>query len=168
MPRIERTEIVPVSAIEAFAVSQTTGALRRSWDPFIRDQHLLDGATRPGKGVRTSTTSRHRLTMVTEYTSYRPPTQVGMKMVDGPRFFTAFGGGWTFRIIDDTTTSAVWRYTFTVSPAWLARIADPVGTWVLGRDIGARIEAFAAACNDPALVAAALEQTGLGPPAAHS
>jgi hypothetical protein len=148
----------------AFAISQTTGALRRSWDPFIHEQHLLDGATHPGKGVRTQTTSRHRLTMVSEYTSYRPPTQVGMKMVDGPAFFAAFGGGWSFTPVDDDTTDAVWRYTFTIRPRWLAPIADRIGVWLLGRDIAARIGAFRNACRDPAIVAAALEQTGLGDP----
>lgn len=162
MPRIERTARVSVSAAEAFAVSQTTGPLRLSWDPFIREQHLLDGASRPGKGVRSTTTSRHRLTMVSQYTSYRPPTQVGMKMVEGPRFLHSFGGGWTFVAIDDVTTDAVWRYTFTVRPAWLARVADPIGRWLLGRDIEARISAFATACADPATVAAALRQTGIG------
>jgi hypothetical protein len=31
-----------------------------AWDPFVREQHLLDGATRAARGVRRSTTSRHR------------------------------------------------------------------------------------------------------------
>lgn len=161
VPRIERTTRVNASAADAFAVSQTTGALRRSWDPFIHDQHLLDGAERPAKGVRTSTTSRHRLTMISQYTSHRPPTQVGMKMLEGPRFFASFGGGWSFTAVDDVTTDAVWRYTFTIRPPWLARIADPIGVWLLGRDIARRIEAFRTACHDPGIVAAAREQAGI-------
>lgn len=103
--------------------------------------------------------------MISMYTSYRPPTQVGMKMVKGPRFFEAFGGGWQFKSVDDSRTEAVWRYTFTIRPKWLALVGDPIGEWLLGRDIAARIGAFAAACSDPEIVAEALVQTGLGPSA---
>jgi ribosome-associated toxin RatA of RatAB toxin-antitoxin module len=77
-----------------------------------------------------------------------------MKMVNGPRFFEAFGGGWQFKPVDDTTTEAVWRYTFTIRPKRLALVGDPIGEWLLGRDIAARIG-----------VAEALVQTGLGPSA---
>jgi len=85
VPRIEATTTLPVRVEEAFALSQSQGEVRYAWDPFVRTQRLLDGAARPGKGVRTETRSRHHLTMVSEYTSFRPPTQVGMKMVRGPR-----------------------------------------------------------------------------------
>ena len=44
---------------EAFALSQTYGEIRYRWDPFVREQHLLDGANPCGQGVRTSTRSRH-------------------------------------------------------------------------------------------------------------
>jgi ribosome-associated toxin RatA of RatAB toxin-antitoxin module len=101
--------------------------------------------------------------MISIYTAYNPPTQVGMKMVKGPRFFEAFGGGWQFKPLDDSTTEAVWRYTFTIRPRWLAVVADPIGRWLLGRDIEARIRAFASACGDLELVAEALAQTGLDP-----
>lgn len=134
-------------------MSQTYGALRYRWDPFVREQHLLDGATTVGRGVRTSTTSRHRLRMVSEYVSYRPPTQVGMKMVSGPWFFEQMSGGWSFAPLDDGRTRATWRYTFSCRPRWIRPLAHPFGRWLLGRDIDRRINAFAAACADPAVVA---------------
>jgi len=102
--------------------------------------------------------------MISTYTSYRPPNQVGMKMVDGPRFFEAFGGGWSFTAVDECTTDAVWRYTFTVRPRWLSAVADPIGRWLLGRDIEARLKAFAGACTDSDLVTAAMKQGGFEPP----
>lgn len=107
--------------------SQSQGEIRYAWDPFVRSQRLLDGATRPGKGVRTETRLRHHLKMVSEYTSFRPPTQVGMRMVDGPWFFAAFGGGWSFKETDDGRTEATWRYTSTIRPSWLAPIGDRIG-----------------------------------------
>lgn len=152
MPRIEARHFVPVDVATAFAVSQTHGTARIEWDPFIHSQHLID-ADEPAKGVRTATVSRHRLKMVTEYVSFREPTQVGMKMVEGPWFFASFGSGWAFTEVDGGT-EATWRYTFAVKPKWLSPIADPIGRWLLGRDIQARIGAFAAACENPTVLAA--------------
>lgn len=79
MPRVESTVFVPVTSEVAFWVSMTTGEIRYRWDPFVARQELLDGAVVPAKGVRTLTVSRHRLKMVSQYTSFRPPGQVGMK-----------------------------------------------------------------------------------------
>lgn len=50
MPVVEAVVTVPVPPELAFAVSQTTAPVRYRWDPFVREQHFTDGATRPGKG----------------------------------------------------------------------------------------------------------------------
>ena len=55
MPVVESRRIVPVAPEVAFAISQTQGAVRKRWDPFIAHQHLMGGATEPAKGVRTFT-----------------------------------------------------------------------------------------------------------------
>jgi len=159
MPQVSVSRWVPVTPDQAFAVSQTTGATRLRWDPFIRHQELL-GADRPAKGVRTLTRARVGPRMISEYVSYRPPTSVGMTMVKGPWFFASFGGGWRFtpeaREVDGVTVEgavAAWKYTYTVRPAWLRRVAEPIGQWLLGREIRARIDAFAGACVDPVVLA---------------
>ncbi len=154
MPQVTSQTWVPVPPDTAFAVSQTTGEVRLRWDPFIRHQHLID-ADRPAKGVRTLTRARVGPRMVSEYVAYRPPTSVGMTMVTGPWFFEAFGGGWRF--VPETRgavdgTKAVWKYTYTVRPAWLRLLAEPIGQWLLGREIRARIAAFARACEDPVVL----------------
>jgi hypothetical protein len=154
VPRVESSVVVPVDIELAFAVSQTTGEIRYRWDRFVSEQSLLDGADAPAKGVRTRTRSRHRLTMVSRYTSFRPPTQVGMTMVDGPWFFKSFAGGWSFRPVEGGT-EATWRYTFTIRPAFLAPIADRIGLVVLGRDIDRRIAGYAKGCVDPVVIEAA-------------
>jgi hypothetical protein len=153
VPQVSAEVIVPVPPDVAFAVSQTTGELRLSWDPFIRRQYFLDGATTPGKGVRTRTLARLGPAMTSEYVSYRPPTSVGMTMVDGPWFFQRFGGGWRFEA-HPKGTRAVWKYTYSVRPAWLRRVGEPIGQWLLGREIRRRIEAFGAACRDREILAA--------------
>ena len=153
MPQTTAQVLVPVPPDVAFAVSQTTGRIRLRWDPFIRHQHLI-GADRPAKGVQTLTKARLGPSMVSEYVSYRPPTSVGMTMVRGPWFFESFGGGWRFTAADGGT-SAVWKYTWTVRPAWLRLVAEPVGRWLLDREIRSRISSFARACSDPEIVSAA-------------
>jgi Polyketide cyclase / dehydrase and lipid transport len=168
MPRVSSTVTVPLDPARAFALSQTYGELRYRWDPFVREQRLLDGATAAAKGVRTWTRSRHRLTMVSEYVTFRPPGHVGMRMVRGPVFFRSFSGGWNFTALgpDESggpRTEATWRYNFTIRPSWLAPVADRVGVLLLGRDIRRRLDAFAAACADPEIMGAV--PTG-SPPAA--
>jgi len=155
MPQVVAETWVPVDPETAFAVSQTTGELRLRWDPFIRHQRLLD-APRPGKGVHTLTRARVGPTMVSRYTSYRPPTSVGMTMEQGPWFFRTFGGGWRFTPQERdgvAGTRAVWKYTYAIRPDLLRVPGELVGQWLLGREIQARIRAFARACSDPEVLA---------------
>ncbi len=156
MPVVEAVATVPVPPELAFAVSQTQAPVRYRWDPFVREQHLMDGADRPGRGVRTFTRSRHGLVMVSEYVSYAPPTNVGMKMVRGPWFFEMFAGGWRFAPGPQPgTATATWRYSFRCRPAFLRPVADRVGVWLLGRDVRRRIAGYTAGCADPEVLAAA-------------
>mgnify|MGYP001818198289 CR=1 FL=1 len=153
MPRVEATTFVPVPPDVAFALSQTQAPLRYRWDTFVRHQELMHGAEHPAVGVQTFTKSRHGLRMVSEYQSFKPPHQVGMKMVKGPWFFSKFGGGWSFAETEGGT-NVTWRYTFAVHPKWLAPIGDRIGTWLLGRDVRKRLDGYAAAVDDPELMAA--------------
>lgn len=152
MPVVESSTTVPVDVDTAFAVAQTTGQTRLRWDPFIRHQHFLDGATEPGRGVRTSTHHRSGLRMVSEYVSFRPPTHTGMRMVSGPWFFGVFAAGWRFSPTPEGTTVATWRYNFRCRPRLLSPALDRIGTLVLGRDIERRIAGFARGCADPIVV----------------
>lgn len=155
MRRVEASLVVDLDPEVAFRVSQTTGEVRLRWDPFIHEQHFLDGATAPAKGVRTETRHRSRLRMVSEYVSFNPPTNVGMKMLEGPWFFESFAGGWRFAPEPGGGCRATWRYSFRCRPRWLAPVAERVGAVVLRRDIERRIAGFARGCADPVVVAAA-------------
>lgn len=164
MPTVESRVVVPVTPEVAFAVSQSTGAARLRWDPFIRAQRFLDGARHPAKGVRTLTRHRSGARMVSRYVSYRPPTNVGMTMESGPWFFRVFAGGWQFRAVPGGT-EAVWRYRFETRPALLAPLVDRLGRVVLQRDLDRRISGFARGCEDP-VVLAAVADGDAGPPTA--
>lgn len=153
MPVVSAEVIVPVSPEIAFAVSQTTGAIRRRWDVFIAQQQFLDGADAAGTGVRTYTKQRFGFAMVSRYVSYSPPSTVGMVMEAGPWFFEKMGGGWRFAPVDGGTR-AVWKYNFSCRPTWLAPVAERVGRRVLQREIRRRIDGFARGCSDPEVLAA--------------
>ncbi|WP_052666118.1 SRPBCC family protein [Nitriliruptor alkaliphilus] len=155
MPIVESTVRVPVDPSTAFAVSQTTGETRLRWDPFIRGQRFADGAREPAKGVRTLTRHRLGFVMTSEYVSFAPPSNVGMKMIGGPWFFANFAGGWRFVAVagQPDATDAVWRYSFRCRPAWLAPLLERIGTRVLQRDIDRRIAGFARGCEDPEVLA---------------
>ncbi|MBF4572765.1 SRPBCC family protein [Herbiconiux sp. VKM Ac-1786] len=155
MPVIESRCVVPVSPEVAFAVSQTTGETRMRWDTFIRRQQLLDGATVPAKGVRTFTVQRFGLRMISEYVSYNPPSNVGMRMTKGSWFFERLAGGWRFSPVDGDpdSTLAIWRYSFTCRPRWLAPLAERIGALLLQHDIDRRLRGFARGCTDPAVLA---------------
>ncbi|MBN8881444.1 MAG: SRPBCC family protein [Salana multivorans] len=152
MPVVESSIVVPVDPATAFAVSQTTGATRLRWDPFVRRQRFLDDAVAPARGVRTLTRHTSGLTMVSEYVSYAPPTNVGMRMVTGPWFFANLAGGWRFKPADGGTL-ATWKYSFACRPAWLAPLAERIGARVLQREIDRRIAGFARGCADPVVLA---------------
>jgi hypothetical protein len=164
MPQVVARAWVPIPPALAFAVSQTHGAVRLRWDPFISAQRFV-GAARAAKGVRTITRTRLGLAMESEYASFRPPTSVGMTMVRGPWFLERFGGGWRFAPearVGVEGTLATWNYTFTARPAWLRPLADRIGAWLLGREIRARLAGFAAGCADEVVLAAAREELGEG------
>lgn len=152
MPRVDATVTVGLDPGRTFLLSQTYGPLRYRWDPFVVEQHLLDGDVGAAKGVRTWTRSRHRLTMISEYVTYRPPHHVGMRMVRGPWFFKTFSGGWNFAPSPGGGTRATWRYNFTCKPAWVAPLLHRIGTALLGRDIRKRLDAFARACANPEIL----------------
>lgn len=147
---VERTRIARASAEDAFAVAGSYG-VRLEWDPFVSAQHLINTDT-PGKGVQTYTRSRHGLTMVSEYLTYREPTHMGMKMVQGPPIFRTFSGSWHFKELGDGRLEVIYRYRYDCRPAWLQPISHRIGNWYLGRDIDARIDAFVRGCEDPDIV----------------
>ena len=122
--------------------------------------HIRDGATVPAKGVRTLTVHRLGFRMVSEYVSYNPPTNVGMKMLTGSWFFERLGGGWRFSPVPESpeSTRAVWRYNFACKPKWLAPLAERIGAIILQRDIDKRIAGFSRGCADPVVVEAARAQ----------
>jgi len=122
MPIIEGSISIAAPAAGLFALSQDY-ALRRAWDPFVRDMRFVGGATQAGQGARVWVLAWTGLTMEVEFTSFRPPTSVAMRMVRGPWVFRQFAGTWLFRPqANARTTEVTFRYFFTAQGRWLARL----------------------------------------------
>jgi hypothetical protein len=120
-----------------FALSQDY-ALRREWDPFVREMRFLGEARQAAAGVRVWVRAWTGLTMEVQFVGFRPPTSAAMKMLRGPWFFRRFAGAWLFKARPGGRTEATFRYTFTTRR--LPRpLADPVICWVFRRDIRARL-----------------------------
>ena len=161
---VQSKVVVRASADDCFCVASSYG-VRLEWDPFVRAQRLID-ADRPAAGVRTWTRSRHGLTMVSEYLTYRRPSLMGMKMVEGPPLFRTFSGSWGFADLDGGRCEVTFRYRFDCRPDWLQRLTHPVGRWYLGRDIEKRLAAFARGAEDSDIVARARAELDGGDPKA--
>jgi hypothetical protein len=151
VPIVEHSTDVAVEIEDAFDLSQSYG-LRLEWDPFVKAQRFLNGATVAGKGVRTFTHSRHGLRMISEYITFSRPEVVAMKMVEGPRMFRLFSGSWRFKRAGDDRTTVFFKYHFECRPPWLQSITHPIGLWFLGREIKRRLQAFKKAAETPGMI----------------
>lgn len=152
MPIVEHRVTVTGAIDDVFDLSQSH-QLRLDWDPFVTSQRPLGGAKHAANGVQTETVSRHGSRMVTEYVTFRRPTLVAARMIDGPRILRTFSGSWRFTERGDGCVDVALRYDFSCTPRFLAPIMERIGTWYLGRDNDKRIEAFRTACNDTGLLA---------------
>ena len=107
------------------------------WDPFVREMRFLDGAAEAGPGVRVWVRAWTGLTMEVQFTGFRPPASVAMKMLRGPWFLGQFAGTWLFKPDASGGTQVTFRYFFTAR--WLRPLLDPIIAWVFQRDVRARL-----------------------------
>jgi ribosome-associated toxin RatA of RatAB toxin-antitoxin module len=151
MPIVESSIRIEAPAARLFALSQDY-ALRRAWDPFVRDMRFLDGATHAGKGVRVWVRAWTGLTMEVEFTSFRAPTSVAMKMLRGPWFLRQFAGTWLFRPSASGGTEVIFRYSFSVQGRWLRPLLGPLIGWMFRRDVSARLRGLKRGAEEDGLL----------------
>jgi len=138
MPIVSNSILIQAPAEALFSLSQDY-ALRRRWDPFVREMRFLDGAKEAGLGVRVWVRAWTGLTMEVEFVSFRPPDSVAMKMVRGPFIFKRFAGTWLFKAADNGLTEVSFRYGFTSRWRWLSPLIDPLIKSMFHRDVRARL-----------------------------
>ena len=138
MPTVQASLEIDAPVAELFALAQDYG-LRLEWDPFLRDMRFRDGATEAAVGVRVWVRAKNGLAMEVRYITLKPPVQVAMTMVEGPRIFRQFSGAWLFKETSPARTGVTFRYHFATRPQLLSPLLDPVVGRVLTRDMEGRL-----------------------------
>jgi len=140
--KFEHTTVVNAAPEVVFALTQNYSE-RLTWDPFLRQAVLLNGATEPKVGVRAWCVARLGIGMETEYVSFTPPRIAAVKMTRGPKILETFGGTWEFTPVDTVRTKVTFRYQLRARPHWLAWLIEPVARWWFSRETRIRVAALA-------------------------
>ena len=142
MPIVEHTTTIRGTPAQLFALTRSA-KLHHEWDPFLRDIHLLNGATEVALGVHERVRAYTGLSMEVEYVSFNPPHAVAMKMVRGPFFFAQFAGSWRFKAMSASEasheTAVTFRYSFKTRWKKLEPLLDGLIGFVFRRDVRARV-----------------------------
>ncbi len=133
--------VIDAPAAALFDISQDYER-RLEWDPFLQSAKLVDGADRPGVGVRALCVDRNGAAMETEYVSFNPPRAVAVKMTSGPWFLDSFAGSWRFEEIKPGQTRVGFCYSVRARPRWLSWLLNPILGRVFARDTRRRLTAL--------------------------
>lgn len=113
MESIKFTETVEINCTPEVAFDLTQDYNERlSWDTFLKQADLIEGATKADKGVKAFCVAKNGLGMVTEYITFNRPKGTAIKMTKGPYMFKAFLGSWTFKKIQTDITEVSFLYSF--------------------------------------------------------
>jgi len=145
----------PRSAVFSLAQDYTR---RLQWDPFLKEARLIDGADRPGVGVRAWCVAKTGIGMETEYVSFNPPERTAIKMTLGPGILSSFAGSWIFEERAPNLTRVIFRYHLSGSPRWLGFVLDPILTAIFSYDTQKRLESLKQAIENTEI----LDERGAG------
>lgn len=140
--KFEHSAIVDAAPETVFALTQDYKQ-RLTWDPFLKEARLLDGATKPGVGVRAWCVAQWRIGMETEYVSFAPPRIAAVKMTRGPWMLEKFGGAWEFTPVDGGRTKVTFRYQLRTRPRWISWAVEPMARRWFSRETRLRVAALA-------------------------
>ena len=139
--RFEESAVIEAPPGEVFDLTQDYPR-RLTWDPFLREAVLMDGATAPAVGVRAWCVSRSGIGMETEYVSFNRPRVAAVKMTRGPRLLESFAGAWEFEPVGDGTTRVTFRYHLRARPRLLAWALEPLARLWFARETRLRVVAL--------------------------
>jgi len=139
--RFEDSAVVEGAPGEVFNLTQDYSR-RLTWDPFLREAVLLQGASAPAVGVRAWCVARFGIGMETEYVSFNPPRVVAVKMTRGPRLLESFAGTWEFDPMGEGKTKVTFRYHLRARPRFLAWLLEPLARFWFARETRLRVLAL--------------------------
>lgn len=113
MGSIKFTESVEINCTPEVAFDFTQDYDQRlSWDTFLKKADLIEGATKPGRGVKAYCVAKNGLGMETKYITFNRPKATAIEMTKGPFMFKTFLGSWTFKEIQSNLTEVTFLYSF--------------------------------------------------------
>lgn len=118
---------------------------RLEWDTFLREARLLEGARRPGVGVKTRCTARNGfagLAMESVYVTFDRPRVAAVKMTKGPAILQDFAASLRQAEVGPGVTRVTYRFNFSTRPPWLRAVLDRVAAALFLREIRRRLEAL--------------------------
>jgi hypothetical protein len=115
---------------------------RLSWDPFLKEARLLDGADAAGPGVKALCVARNGfggLAMETVYVSFDRPRVAAVRMTRGPAVLETFAASLRQEVVDGGLTRVTYRFHCSTRPRWLRRVLDPVANALFRREVRQRL-----------------------------
>lgn len=150
-------QVVPATVEDAFDLVHDYEH-RLAWDTMLREASTVGGA--PGKGVEAVCRARWRLgglTFRTRYVTFRRPTLAAVVLVGAPPFFATWAASIRHRPVapvdGEPRSEVVYTLTFTVRPARLRWLVEPVALaafrWETRRRLRALADHLAARTTSP-------------------
>jgi ribosome-associated toxin RatA of RatAB toxin-antitoxin module len=115
---------------------------RLEWDSYLSEAYLIGSSRLATVGAESFCRSRGGSVMVSRYISFEPPSHAAVEMIRGPWVLSKFGGTWRFRPQQNGSTEVRFIYNFTVRPAALQWMLEPLVGVLFRRDMRHRLEAF--------------------------
>lgn len=143
------TQLVPAAVEDTFDLVHDYPA-RLTWDTLLREAYTVDGAA-PAKGVEAVCSARWRLgglSFRTRYVTFRRPDLAAVVLMSRPLFFDTWAASIRHRpvaAVDGRPQSeVVYTLTFTVRPAVVRRVVEPVALAAFRWETRRRLRALAA------------------------
>lgn len=152
MPTVKVHRDIQASPEDLFDLAQDY-RLRLAWDPFLRQMKFRGGAKEAAVGVEVWVEAKNGLEMSVRYITLKRPERVAMTMVDGPAMFASFSGSWLFRAMGSGVTRVTFLYNYTLRGGVFGRIGEPVVSWILARDMSARLDGLRRGAEEDGLLA---------------
>ncbi len=118
---------------------------RLTWDSFLREACLLDGAECAAVGVRSRCTARWLAggaAMETEYVTFQRPDVAAVSMTNGPWFMKSFAASIRHQQVTDDVVRVTYTYNFKAIGGLMSRVIEPVVNWFLRRETTQRLTAL--------------------------
>ncbi|WP_452599193.1 SRPBCC family protein [Pontimicrobium sp. MEBiC01747] len=113
MKNMKFTETIEIKCTPEFAFNYTQDYNKRlTWDTFLKQADLIEGASEANKGVKAYCVAKNGLAMTTEYITFNKPKATAIKMIKGPFMFKTFLGSWSFKSLQTNLTEVIFLYSF--------------------------------------------------------